>query len=74
MNMKIFFFAKLAKNGIKNNARLYIPYIFTGAIMVMMYYILYFLSVTPFLQQMPGGDILQTMLPFGYWIIAIFSI
>ena len=35
---------------------------------------MYFLSVTPFLQQMPGGDILQTMLPFGYWIIAIFSI
>ena len=72
--MKTSFYPKLAAQGIRKNRRLYSPYIFTGIALVMMYYILSFLSESPALAMMAGGTTLTAVLPLGCWIIAAFSL
>lgn len=72
--MKSFVLPKLAFDGIRKNKRLYFPYIFTGSIMVMMYYIMSFLTVSPALEVMAGGTTLVAVLPLGCWTIGIFSL
>lgn len=72
--MKAGFYPKIAWDGIRKNKRLYFPYILTGGVMVMMYYILSFLIESPALAQMPGGSVLMTVLPLGCVVIAVFSL
>ncbi len=72
--MKAGFYPKIAWDGIRKNKRLYFPYILTGAVMVMMYYILSFLIESPALAQMPGGSVLMSLLPMGCGVIAVFSL
>lgn len=72
--MRAGFYPKLAWDGIRKNKRLYFPYILTGSVMVMMYYILSFLIESPALAQMPGGSVLMTILPMGCVVIAVFSL
>lgn len=72
--MRTHLYSKLACEGIRQNKRLYIPYILTGSLMVMMYYIVSFLSVSPALSTMKGGATLSLLLPLGSWVIAIFSV
>lgn len=72
--MRAGFYPKLAMDGIRKNKRLYIPYILTGSIMVMMFYILCFLVESPTLAQMPGGDNLKMILPMGTGVIGFFSL
>lgn len=71
--MRINFYAKLAADGIHKNKRLYIPYLLTGMVMVMMSYIISFLSSTEMLEHMEGGGILRTLLPVGSVVIAVFA-
>ncbi len=71
--MKMSFFPKLAWTGIKNNRKLYLPYLLTCIGMVMMQYIINYLSSADVLGGMPGGETLQAMLYLGVWIIAIFA-
>ena len=68
------FYFKLAKEGIRKNRRLYIPYLLTGTVMVMMSYIIFFLSSSEMLVHMKGGGILRTLLPVGSVVIATFSL
>lgn len=72
--MKGGFYSKIAWSGIRNNRRLYIPYILTGAVMVMMSYIIFFLSSSDVLDGMKGGGVLRTLLPIGSVVIATFSV
>lgn len=72
--MKMGFYPHLAWESIRKNKRLYVSYILTGALMVMMYYILCFLSVSPLLEEMPGGSTLASLLPLGCVVIAVFSL
>lgn len=72
--MKIGFYPKLAWEGIRKNKRLYFPYILTGCVTVMMYYILSFLIESPALSHMPGGSVLMTVLTLGCIVIAVFSL
>lgn len=72
--MKAGFYVKLAWDGIRKNKRLYLPYMLTGGVMVMMYYILSFLTESPTIQHMPGGSTLMSMLPLGCIVISIFSL
>ncbi len=72
--MKKAFYPKLAFDGIRKNRRLYLPYLFTGAALVMMYYILSYLSESPALAMMAGGTTLSEVLPLGCLIIAAFSL
>lgn len=41
--MRVSLYPRLAWDGIRKNKKLYVPYILTGAVMVMMYYILSYL-------------------------------
>ncbi len=66
-------YLKLALDGIRKNRRLYLPYMLTGAVMVMMYFILSALSVTPMLTHFKGGRMLRMILPFGVWVVAVFA-
>ncbi|NLH02357.1 MAG: ABC transporter permease [Clostridiales bacterium] len=72
--MKLGFYPKLAWEGIRKNKRLYLPYLLTGTVMVMMYYIMSFLSETELLKHIRGGSILRSMLPLGSWIVAVFAL
>lgn len=71
--MKFGFYPKLAWEGMRKNKRLYFPYILSGSIMVMMYYILSYLIESPSLAHMPGGSVLMTILPLGCIVIVVFS-
>ncbi len=71
--MKTNFYPKLAFEGIRKNKRLYLPYIVTGAVMVMMYYILSFLAESEVLEHIKGGGMLRRILPLGTVVVAVFS-
>lgn len=66
-------YPKLAVNGILKNRRQYLPYIFACSGMVMMYYIVAFLSDNEFIHSMKGGNLTTELLGLGIGIIAIFS-
>ena len=72
--MKCGFYLKLAWSGIRKNKRLYNPYLLTCVGMVMMFYMVSFLSECPALMQMKGGMTLQSMLSFGSWVIGAFAL
>lgn len=68
------FYLKLALTGISKNRKMYFPYILTCVGMVMMFYIIYFLSVDSYLATVRGGSSLQIMLSLGSVITGIFSV
>lgn len=72
--MRNTFYLRLATDGIRKNKRLYVPYILIGAVMVMMYYILHFLSVSTLVGSMPGGGSVQGILSLGPGVLAFFSL
>lgn len=72
--MRKFFYQRLAITNIKNNSKTYIPYILTCIGTIMMYYILYALSVDQGLRSMYGGAFTQQLLALGTGVIAIFAV
>lgn len=72
--MKNSLYPKLAWNGIKKNRRLYLPYILTCVGMVMIYYILAFLSDSQILAKAKGGTSILFSLDMGAKVIAIFAV
>ena len=72
--MKKGFYSKLALNAIRKNKRMYLPYILTGSVMVMMFYILMSMLESPDIQDIHGGSLLMDILPYGCCVIAIFSL
>ena len=72
--MKALFYPRLAWTGIKNNRRLYLPYILTCIGMVAMFYIMLSLSTGEFLDKMRGGTTLGTVLGFGAGVIGFFAV
>lgn len=71
--MKLGFYPKLAWDGIRKNSRLYLPYILTCVGMVMMCYIVFFLTDASAIQQLPGGSTISAMLDFGGMVLAFFA-
>ena len=72
--MKAFsLYPKLTVNGIGKNRQTYIPYIFTCSGMIMMYYIISFLSNNSMLADMPGGALMEMILQLGCVIMILFS-
>ena len=72
--MKAGLYPKLAWDGIRKNKRFYLPYILTCIGMVMMFYIIHYLAAMPTLKDMPGGRTMETVLGFGFWIVALFAV
>lgn len=68
------FYPKLALSGIKKNSRLYTPYILTCTGMVLMYYIISALSMSPTVAALRGGSTIMAFLEFGSGVIAVFSL
>ena len=71
--MRLGFYPKLALTGIAKNKKTYIPYILTGIGMVMMFYIVTFLSKNDAVGAMRGGESVQGFLSLGITVIGIFS-
>lgn len=71
--MKALFYPRLAWTGIKNNRRLYLPYILTCVGMVAMFYIMLSLSIGDFLNKMRGGTTLGSVLSLGSLVMAFFA-
>lgn len=67
-------YLKLAWEGIRKNKRLYLPYFLTCTGMVMMVYIVLYLSSMSALKNMAGGRSTAQMLGFGIWIMALFAL
>lgn len=72
--MKTLFFPRLAINGIKNNKKLYFPYILSCIGMVMMFYIIHSLSYSPLLREVRGGSSIEAVLSLGKFVIAVFGL
>ncbi|MGN0647076.1 MAG: FtsX-like permease family protein [Oscillospiraceae bacterium] len=66
-------YPRLAINGIRKNRRIYLPYILTCSGMIMMYYIISFLTVSQFVREMKGGAIMQELLSMGCGVMVAFS-
>lgn len=71
--MRLGFYPKLAFTGIMKNKRTYFPYILTSLSMVMMLYIVSFLTDNGSVAAMPGGEMTQGFLALGCSVIGIFS-
>lgn len=71
--MKIGFYPKLAAIGIRKNKRMFIPFILTCTGMVMMFYIIMFLSVSDVISALTCADTLRQIFALGSWVIAVFS-
>ena len=71
--MKRGFYPKLAFSGIAKNKKIYVPYLLTCIGMVMMYYIICFLSTNENVAGVRGGDMMQMILSLGIGVIGVFS-
>lgn len=72
--MKKGIYSRLAFTGIKKNKKLYIPYILTCIGMVMMFYIITFLSSSDMMINYPGGETTRGILGFGVYVIGFFAV
>lgn len=72
--MKKGIYSRLALTGIKKNKKLYIPYILTCICMVMMFYIITFLSSSDMMINYPGGETMRGILGFGVYVIGFFAV
>lgn len=71
--MKHLLYPKLALTGIAKNRRIYIPFFLASAAMMMIFYITVFLSNSEFVEKMPGGNIMSSLLTMGWIVMLIFS-
>ena len=64
--MKRGFYFRIAWTGIKNNKKIYLPYILASVGMILMFYIIVFLSSSPTVREMQGGNTMQGYLALGF--------
>lgn len=72
--MRKMFYLKLAVSGMYKNRKTYLPYLLTCIGMVMMYYIIGFLTVSASVGTMKGGSEMQMILGFGCGVIGVFAL
>ena len=72
--MKTGLYPRLAWTGISKNRKLYLPYLLTCTGMVMMYYLIAFLSRNPAIALLRGGGTLQAILGLGSGVVGVFSL
>ena len=64
---------KLSIDGMRKNRKLFLPYILACTGMVMMNYIIYFLTGSERITALKGGQAIHTTLGFGCTVVAIFA-
>ena len=72
--MKKRLYLRLALEGMRKNRRLYLPYLFTCAGMVTVFYILRSLARSPLMATVRGGGNMTTILMLGAMVISLFSL
>lgn len=72
--MSRFFYTRLAKENLKKNKSLYLPYILTAIGMSAMYYIMLAITWDKGIETMYGADSLRMILLLGCGVIAIFAV
>ncbi len=72
--MRTSFYPKIALNSIKLNKKLYIPYILTSALWIMMFYIIFSMSTSEQVTNSSGGASISMILNMGVPFIFLFSI
>ena len=73
--MNKFFYARLAANNIKKNAKIQIPFMITSILTVSMFYILLSLSLNQgFRDAEVGSTMIPIVLGLGCWIVGIFAV
>ncbi len=72
--MKAGFYPRLARDGIRKNRRLYLPYLLTCIGTVMMFYLVAFLSGSGTVASLKGGRTITAMMGLGVWVLALFSL
>ncbi len=72
--MRTGFYPRLAWDGIRKNRRMYLPYLLTCIGMVMMYYILLFMTNCDTVRHMPGSGNIFAILSLGAWVVALFAV
>lgn len=72
MNRRLY--RKLAWTGIKKNKQLYVPYLLSGVVMVMVFYILSFLAASDMVHNLRGGEAMTSLLLCGEWLMGLFSL
>ena len=68
------FYPKLAFTNLKKNGKVYIPYLLTCVLTVMMFYVMNAISRNIGLDQMQGADTLRLVLRWAVTITGIFSV
>ena len=71
--MKKAIYPRLAVDSIRKNRRLYLPYLLTCIGMVMMLYILFFLTQSETVRSLRGHSVLTPILGLGCGVIAVFA-
>ncbi|MDE7325408.1 MAG: ABC transporter permease, partial [Lachnospiraceae bacterium] len=71
--MKHTIYPRLAWTGIRKNSRLYLPYILTCIGMVIMFYIISFLSASDYIGSCKGGKQMQMVLQICCGLIGCLS-
>ncbi len=66
-------YSRLAATGIRKNGRAYVPYILTAALMISIFYIIFFLADNDMLYNMVGGRGMAMILRMGIVVMGIFS-
>jgi len=67
-------YTKLAVDGLKNNAKLYVPYIISIGGVAAIYYILTYLSLSEIFKSMGGGWYVQIIMMLGKFVMVFFSL
>ena len=70
--MRARIYARLAKDNIFKNKKIYLPFIFSVILSTFMIYIIHFLATDSSIRDTLGGADLQSILNFGVWTICIF--
>lgn len=72
--MRLGFYRRLAWTGIRQNKKLYLPYLLACIGVVMVCYIVSFLGLSPVLAEVPGGGTAQSFLKTGFGVMCVFSV
>lgn len=72
--MKMKLYPRLAWQGICKNGKIYFPYLMASIFVVMVYYLIGFLSADPVIRNMNGGEQMQLMLSLGTGVLTVFSV
>ena len=72
--MKMRLYPRLAWQGIRKNGKIYFPYLAACIFVVMVFYLIGFLSSDPVIREMEGGAQMQVVLSLGTAVMGVFSV